>query len=367
MKRFHSSPKGIAMSLIRSLSRGLVAAAAATLLLTGCGQSEPPATSASTEPESSAAAQPATEPAAEPAAEPTQLSIAMQPWLGYGAWYIAQEKGFFAENNLEVSLPDFEADAEMVTAFAAGQVQAMNVASHTALRMAEEGVDLKVVLLEDASTSADAIISDGETATITDLKGKEVAYEEGATSDLLLNYALAENGMTIADIKKVPMNAADAGTALVAGKVPVAVTYEPYITAAKDASDKVKVIYEAGAKPGLISDVLAVRADFLSSNPEAVAALVKAWGQAVDYYNSNTDDGRAIIAKGVGESPEDLLTAFDGVQYFGLAENQSQLSGEFLNTTYPAVAEAALAAQLVDGSVKPADVIDITPVNTAAS
>ena len=38
--------------------------------------------------------------------------------------------------------------------------------------------------------------------------------------------------MTIADIQKVPMPAADAGAALIAGKVPVAVTYEPYLTLA---------------------------------------------------------------------------------------------------------------------------------------
>ena len=38
--------------------------------------------------------------------------------------------------------------------------------------------------------------------------------------------------MTIDDIEKVPMPAADAGAALIAGQVPVAVTYEPYLTLA---------------------------------------------------------------------------------------------------------------------------------------
>lgn len=38
--------------------------------------------------------------------------------------------------------------------------------------------------------------------------------------------------MTINDIVRVPMPAADAGTALIAGRVPVAVTYEPYISTA---------------------------------------------------------------------------------------------------------------------------------------
>ena len=39
------------------------------------------------------------------------------------------------------------------------------------------------------------------------------------------------------------MPAADAGAALIAGKVPVAVTYEPYLTLAMAAEHKVKMIY----------------------------------------------------------------------------------------------------------------------------
>ena len=37
------------------------------------------------------------------------------------------------------------------------------------------------------------------------------------------------------------MPAADAGAALIAGRVPVAVTYEPYITLATQQNDKVKL------------------------------------------------------------------------------------------------------------------------------
>ncbi|MDR3070032.1 MAG: ABC transporter substrate-binding protein, partial [Propionibacteriaceae bacterium] len=133
------------MSLFTPL-RGAGLALAFAITLGGCSQPATP--TADSTPNPGASQSPA-----------TKISIAMQPWLGYGAWYIAKEKGFFTENNLEVELPDFDADADMVAALASGQVDAMNVASHTALRMIEEGVDIKVVLLLDASTSADAILA----------------------------------------------------------------------------------------------------------------------------------------------------------------------------------------------------------------
>ena len=94
------------------------------------------------------------------------------------------------------------------------------------------------------------MVSDGSVTDIKGLKGKQVAYEEGTTSDILLNYALAQNGMTIADIEKVPMPASDAGAALIAGKVPVAVTYEPYLTLAMQQNPKVKMIYSGRRESG---------------------------------------------------------------------------------------------------------------------
>ena len=112
-------------------------------------------------------------------------------------------------------------------------------------------------------------------AGIKDLKGKQVAFEEGTTSDILLKYALDKNGMSIADVMPVPMPAADAGSALIAGRVPVAVTYEPYLTTALNQNKDMRLLYTAGEDPGLISDVFVVRTDVLKSRPGQVIAMLK--------------------------------------------------------------------------------------------
>ena len=338
---------------MHKLVKATAAAAILALALVGCSSNSPAETPATTK----AAEDATTAPTEDVPA--TKVSMAIQPWIGYGAWYIAQEKGFFADNNLEVNLIDFEADADMLAALAAGQVDSLNVASHGALLMAEQGVEAKIVLLLDASTSADAILTDGSIlGGIAGLEGKQVAFEEGSTSDLLLNYALSEVGLTMDDIVKVPMGAADAGAAMIAGQVPSAVTYEPYITEAVAQGNGVAVLFDAGAKQGLISDVLMVGDAFAAANPEAVTALITAWGQAIDFYNANVDEGRAIIAKGVGADPEELVTAFEGVVFYSVSDNLSQLVNVYGATTLPVVQEVAVAAGLIGGTVQPADVID---------
>jgi len=264
--------------------------------------------------------------------KPVKIRIGTQPWIGYGPWWIAKEKGLFEKYGLEAELVDFIEDKEVNAAFASGNMEAANLATHTAIKLFSVGVDLKLVLLEDVSTSADAILCDESIKSIADLKGKQVAYEEGTTSDLLLNYALIQNGLTLDDITPVPMPASDAGTALMSGKVPAAVTYEPYISEALKENTKLKAMYKAEERPGLISDVLVISGKFAKENPEAAKALMKVWGEALDFYNKDTAAGQEIIAKAVDSDPKDLVTAFDGVKFYDLKENQADLSGDFLDT-----------------------------------
>ncbi len=265
-------------------------------------------------------------------ATPVKVRIGTQPWIGYGPWWIAQEKGLFAKYGLEVELVDFVQDTEVNAAFTSGKMDAANLATHTAIKLFANGVDLKVVLLEDASYEADAILAVGGIQSIAELKGKGVAYEEGSTSDLLLNYALAQNGLSLADITPVPMPASDAGAALIAGRVEVAVTYEPYISTALVDGKDIHILYTAGERPGLISDVFVVSAKFAQDNPEVVKTLLRVWDEAMAFYNSNPEEGKSIIANAVGSSLEELATAFDGVQFYNLAANQSELSGAFMKT-----------------------------------
>jgi NitT/TauT family transport system substrate-binding protein len=276
--------------------------------------------------------------------EPVTVRIGTQPWIGYGPWWIAKEQGIFEKNGLAVELVDFVEDKEVNAAFASGNMEAANLATHTAIKLFAAGVDLKIILLEDASYEADAVVAPSSVPSIADLKGKKVAYEEGTTSDLLLNYALMQNGMSVADIEPVFMPASDAGATLIAGQVDLAVTYEPYISAALAENSDLQLLYTAAERPGLISDVLVVPG---SLSPEVIEKLRKVWDEALAFYKENPEQAKAIIANNVGSSPEELITAFDGVKFYDLAENKQLFAGEF-NATLQDVAQVAQAIGLVD-------------------
>lgn len=345
--------------MLKSLMRPVVAGVAAIAIaatFAACGGSGGDTTAAPATGSDTTAAIPATP-------EPGTFRMGIEPWLGYGPWRIAEKNGYFTKNGLDVKITNFDTDDQINAAFAAGKLDGTNIATHTALRFAASGLPVKIVLLEDVSEKADAILAGPDITSIADLKGKKVAFEEGTTSDILLSYALAANGMTKADIKPVPTPAADAGAAFIAGKVDVAVTYEPYLTLALKQDPKAKLLYTAGENPGLVSDVFVVSDETLKNKPGQIAALVKTWGRAVDEYQANTEPSQAIITEAVGSKPGELKEAFDGVKFFNLAENRDQLGGQFADKTIEDVKKAALDAGLIEGEVNPKDIIVATFVN----
>ncbi|MEI8334634.1 MAG: ABC transporter substrate-binding protein [Chloroflexota bacterium] len=280
-----------------------------------------------------------------------------EPWLGYGPWWVARDKDLFKANGLDVKVSSFTTDDEINAALVAGQIDGANVATHTALRLMQAGTPLTAVLVLDQSNTADAILAADPIKSVADLKGKKVAYEEGTTSDILLRYALSQNGMTIDDIVKVPSPAADAATLALAGKVDAAVTYEPYLTSALNEKPEFKLIYAADEKPGLISDVFVVRKDAIAKIPCQIQTLLTTWDDAVAYYNANGDDAKAIIAKAVGATPEDLKTAFDGVKIYTLAEAKDLMTGAFVQTVKD-IQDVAVGAGIMPAPIDTTTLLD---------
>ena len=117
--------------------------------------------------------------------------------------------------------------------------------------------------------------------------------------------------------------------------------------------------------PGLISDTLFVSKKAMEEKPEAIQKLINAWGPAIDYYNENTEDAQAIIAKNIGSDAESLKTAFEGVEFYGLEENKTYLNGEFKTDVLPSVQESSKNAGIVKDDHDPDEIIDTQFVDAA--
>jgi NitT/TauT family transport system substrate-binding protein len=296
------------------------------------------------------------------AAEPIKLG--MSTWLGYAPLYLAKEKGFFQKQGVEVEVVVIESPADRRAAFAADKIQGMatTVDTHVMTAAAENPIPVKQVLALDDSHGGDGIVAKKEIKTIKDLKGKTVAAQLGAgASYFWLNYVLAQNKMKLSDLKTVDMKAGDAGSAFVAGKVDAAVTWEPWLSKAKETPFG-HVLLSSDKTPGIIVDSLAFKPDFLKKRGADVKKIVAAWNEAVKFAAQNPQEADPIMAKFTGQKPEEFTKEKTGVRFYGDKENKEYFGSAkkpgLLYTVTQRAADLWFEFKLIKTKPKAADLID---------
>lgn len=290
--------------------------------------------------------------AARPANLPS-ISMGTEQWIGYGPWWIAQAKGFFQKEGISVNIITFQQDADLNAALASGKTQVANIATHTSIKLIlNTHLPITPVLLLDDSEGADAMLGSAAIKGVSDLRGKTVAYEYGTTSDLLFHYALSLARIPVSAVKTVNIPATNAATALVAGHVDAAVTYEPYISSVAGKGHGVHVIYSSKVAPGLIGDFMVAHNDLIKNHPGQVRALLRAWNDAMTYWAQSPADGVAIMAKGMGSSPADLKPSLAGAVIYTIAQNKSLAKG-LIQQRYRMVNDVLRASGVVKGTLDP--------------
>src|SRR5690349_2298965 len=134
----------------------LVAPSLSVLLLgLGACNKPPPAEEKPAAPAESAA--PVAVAAPTPAPTGPALKIAYSDWPGWVAWDIAEQKGWFKEEGVNVELKWFEYSPSM-DAFSAGKVDAVAVTNGDALVTGSSGAPSVAIVINDLSNLNDMIV-----------------------------------------------------------------------------------------------------------------------------------------------------------------------------------------------------------------
>ncbi|WP_159857784.1 ABC transporter substrate-binding protein [Rathayibacter sp. VKM Ac-2754] len=287
--------------------------------------------------------------------ELTPFTLGLNSWTGYGPWYIAQDQGYFEDAGIDLELLLYN-EADYVSLASTGQVDGMNHSINDWLvNVGDHGYEL--VLLEDVSLTADAMLGSEGVDSVEDLVGGKVAFGYGGVSALVYYDALAKNDIDPAGIETVNLEPADAGNAMIAGQVPAAVTYEPYVSTVLASDPDAKIIYSAGETPGLISDGLFVDPDYAAENPDVVEGLADAWGRSIAFIEENPDEAKDIIGEAIGIPSDQREDMFEGLEFYSLEDSQEMLApeGAFLTETLPSIQAAMIAAGIIDSEVELSD------------
>ncbi|MFA7166055.1 MAG: ABC transporter substrate-binding protein [Desulfoplanes sp.] len=262
-----------------------------------------------------------------PAWSTVQLKVAHATWVGYGPFYLAKEKGFFAKQDLDVHLLIIEDESQYAAAMASGNIDGLgNVLDREIIHFAK-GSPETVLFAMDESSGGDGIVASADIQTLADLEGKSVGLDKSSTSYFFFLTALQKAGVPEDAVNILEMGASDAGAAFVAGRLDAAVTWEPWLANAGQRTGG-HVLVSSKDFPKTILDVFVLRKEVLDAHPEVGVGFTKAWNEAVAWLENNPQEGIAIMAKAMGVSTKEMSDMAAGVTFFNAQANQ-----EFFNRT----------------------------------
>ncbi|GAA3203572.1 ABC transporter substrate-binding protein [Actinocorallia longicatena] len=248
------------------------------------------------------------------------VKLGFSAWPGWFPWQVAQEKGFFKRNGLDVDLRWYDNYTDSLTALTNGDIDANSQTLNDTLSSVTDGARETIVLVNDNSTGNDQIIARPGINKIADLKGKKVAAEEGTVDHYLLMLALRKAGLGPKDVQFQPMATDAAADALNQGKVDAVGVFAPFTTTALQLEGS-KAIATSKDFPGAIPDHLVVTGAFLNKRPDDVQSLVKTWFDTVDWIEANRQEANRIMAKRAGVSESEYSSYEAGTTIFSLEQN----------------------------------------------
>src|SRR3989344_4584222 len=91
-----------------------------------------------------------------------KITIGYTFWPGYGALYLASDKGYFKEAGLDVEVKPYDSWTALSQDYVAGVIQGKANLTLDAISEAYDGLDHKIVLAIDHSNGSDGIIANSQ-------------------------------------------------------------------------------------------------------------------------------------------------------------------------------------------------------------
>ena len=149
------------------------------------------------------------------------VRIAINPWPGYEFLYLADQKGFFEAEGLNVELLELASLADVKRVFEQERADGMASTAIEAVQVATSSTkDITIVLVPDYSNGGDIIVARDPITKLEELKGKKVGVEIGLLGTYILSRAMETAGLKADDVIEINVEQLSAEEALMAAGAP---------------------------------------------------------------------------------------------------------------------------------------------------
>lgn len=221
-----------------------------------------------------------------PAAAADKVKAAYVAIMNFAPLYLAIERGFMKEQNIEVDMQKVASGTEAMAFLAQGSLDAGGIGiGASTFNAFNKGFDLRIVgsaAVQPMKDGPSIIIvrkelkDSGKVKSVADLKGKKVALAggPGTTGAYFVARALKDAGLTVKDIDIVNLANPDMPLAIEKGSVDAAFVGPPY-------SDQILgggkgVLLAKDTAPGAMTTVFMYSGKFIKERPDAARRFMVA-------------------------------------------------------------------------------------------
>jgi len=296
------------------------------------------------------------------------IAVGGKNLLYYLPLTVAEQKGFFKDEGLDVEIVDFAGGARALQAVVGGSADVVSGAFEHNINMQAKGQPMRAFVLQGRAPQIVLAVSTKTMPNykaVADLKGKKIGVTApGSSTNIMANFVLAKNGLKPADVSFVGVGASQgAVAALRSGQIDAISNLDPVMTILARSND-IKIVSDTrdvaeadkvfgGPMPAA---TLYAPVAFIDKNPNTVQALTNAIVRANKWIQQA---GPSDIVKDV---PENYLLGDRAVYIDAFLKAKPALSPDgMIPEAGPATALRAL--QSIDPAMQNAK-IDLKSVYT---
>ncbi len=230
-----------------------------------------------------------------------KVTIALQLNPDSALVQIAQEKGFFAQNGLDVELKEFTAGKFAFQAMLANNSD-LSVVGDVPIALATiQGNDFQVLSsIGENFNEAPVLVQDDGSATAQEFFQKTkrtLSTSQGGTPEYSTYLFLKENQISTSQVEIIAQKPEEMPPSLINGSVDAIVIFEPYPSVAEEALAGKTKRFQLKHGTYAANYLLAANTKWLNAHFDQAIAVLKSLRMAEQFAQENPSEAQNIVAK----------------------------------------------------------------------
>ena len=247
--------------------------------------------------------------------KPESITIGLKNAEANALIYIAEDRGFFSENRIDVTVITYTTKLQAFDAMAAGEVDLSIISEYPFVAAVFEKEDIRAI--GSSSRYQDQYLAarkDRGIVAVSDLAGKKIGVPVGTIGEFYFGRYLGLHNINQQDVTVEDIPFAQAADALFNGSVDAVLIYDGAPRSSEVFSDGEIISWPV--QSGQASyDVITCKEDTIASQPEALYRFLKSLDQAAEYLIFHSAEGKAIVQNKLGRTDAQMATIWPRFEF----------------------------------------------------